>query len=86
MSSFTARITRALGVDATLLPATDDELRTFVVTAAGTFSFQEWFVARGHRDDVDDVDVRGDARAAPGVLEALATADLLLIGPRVIRT
>jgi LPPG:FO 2-phospho-L-lactate transferase len=81
LSSFTARATRALGVVATLLPATDDELRTFVVTPAGTFSFQEWFVARGHRDDVDAVDVRGDARAAPGVLEALATADLLLIGP-----
>jgi len=81
LSSFTARATRALGVAATLLPATDAELRTFVLTAAGTFSFQEWFVARGHRDEVDAVDVRGDARPAPGVLEALATADLLLIGP-----
>ena len=62
-------------------PATDDELRTFVVTPAGTFSFQEWFVARGHRDEVDAVDVRGDARPAPGVLDALDAADLLLIGP-----
>ena len=81
LSAFTARASRALGVDATLLPATDDELRTFVVTPAGTFAFQEWFVARGHRDDVDAVDVRGEARPAPGVLEALASADLLLIGP-----
>jgi LPPG:FO 2-phospho-L-lactate transferase len=81
LSSFTARAARALGVAARLLPATDDELRTYVVTAAGTFSFQEWFVARGHRDDVDAVDVRGDARPAPGVLEALAAADVLLIGP-----
>ncbi len=81
LSSFTAHAARALGVAATLLPATDDELRTFVVTPAGTFSFQEWFVARGHRDEVDDVDVRGHSRAAPGVLEALAMADLLLIGP-----
>jgi LPPG:FO 2-phospho-L-lactate transferase len=81
LSAFTTRATRALGVVATLLPATDDELRTFVVTAAGTFSFQEWFVARGHRDDVDAVDLRGDVLPAPGVLEALAKADLLLIGP-----
>ena len=81
LSAFTARASRAVGVDATLLPATDDELRTFVVTAAGTFDFQAWFVARGHRDEVDAVDVRGDARPAPGVLEALAAADLLLIGP-----
>jgi LPPG:FO 2-phospho-L-lactate transferase len=81
LSAVTARITRALGVGATLLPATDDELRTFVVTPAGTFSFQEWFVARAHRDEVDAVDVRGDAEPAPGVLDALDAADLLLIGP-----
>jgi LPPG:FO 2-phospho-L-lactate transferase len=81
LSSFTAGAARALGVDTTLLPATDDELRTFVVTTIGTFSFQEWFVARGHRDEVDAVDVRGIARPAPGVLEALAAADLLLVGP-----
>jgi LPPG:FO 2-phospho-L-lactate transferase len=81
LSSFTARVTRALGVDASVLPATDDELRTFVETAQGTFSFQEWFVARRHRDEVDAVDVRGSARPAPGVHEALAAADLLLIGP-----
>src|SRR5207302_5216111 len=81
LSSVTAHVTRALGVDASLLPATDDELRTFVVTPAGTFSFQEWFVARGHRDEVDAVDVRGDAEPAPGVLDALDAADVLLIGP-----
>jgi LPPG:FO 2-phospho-L-lactate transferase len=81
LSSVTARMTRALGVDATLLPASDDEQRTFVITPAGTFSFQEWFVARGHRDAVDAVDVRGDATAAPGVRDAIADADILLIGP-----
>lgn len=81
LSAVTARVTRAFGVDATLLPATDDEQRTFVVTPAGTFSFQEWFVARGHRDDVDAVDVRGETRPAPGVAAAITGADLLLIGP-----
>ena len=81
LSSFTLRAARAFGVAATILPATDDELRTFVMTPAGTFSFQEWFVARGHRDEVDGVDVRGDARAAPGVREAFDAADMLLIGP-----
>ena len=52
-----------------------------MITPAGTFSFQEWFVGRGHRDDVDGVDVRGQARPAPGVLDALRAADMVLIGP-----
>lgn len=81
LSSVTARVARALGVTATLLPATDDDQRTFVVTPAGTFSFQEWFVARAHRDDVDAVEVRGEVAPAPGVLDAIDGADLLVIGP-----
>lgn len=81
LSSVTARFARALGVEATLLPASDDRLRTVVATPAGEFEFQEWFVARAHRDEVDGVRYEGDARAAPGVLEAMRNADLLLIAP-----
>jgi LPPG:FO 2-phospho-L-lactate transferase len=81
LSTVTARITRALGVDATLLPATDDRLRTVLETPAGEFEFQQWFVARGHRDEVDGVRYKGDAAAAPGVLEAIAAADILLLAP-----
>ena len=81
LSSFTSRAASAFGVIATLLPASDDELRTFVATPAGTFSFQQWFVERGHRDEVDGIDVRGEAVPAPGVLDAIDAADLLLIGP-----
>ena len=66
-----------------IIPATDDRLRTHVVTPAGTFPFQEWFVARGHRDDVDGVEYEdaGGARPAPGVLEALEAADAILLAP-----
>ena len=81
LSAVTARVARALGVHATLLPASDERLRTVVVTPAGEFEFQEWFVARAHRDDVDAVRYEGDVHAAPGVLEALVAADLLLIAP-----
>jgi LPPG:FO 2-phospho-L-lactate transferase len=81
LSAVTRRIVRALGVDATVLPATDDRLRTILETSAGELEFQEWFVARGHRDDVDRVRYDGDADAAPGVLEAIEAADLLLIAP-----
>jgi LPPG:FO 2-phospho-L-lactate transferase len=83
LSEATERITHALGLEALLLPATDDPLRTFIETAAGTFPFQTWFVARGHRDEVDAVHYAGspDARPAPGVLDSLAAADVILIAP-----
>jgi LPPG:FO 2-phospho-L-lactate transferase len=83
LSSVTARIARALGVEAAVLPATDDRLRTWVATPAGELTFQEWFVKRGHQDEVDGVRCEGaeDARAAAGVLEALDSADLIAIAP-----
>src|SRR5205823_4043790 len=81
--SVTARLARALGVEATLLPATDARLRTWVETPAGELSFQEWFVRRQHRDEVDGVRFEGaeEARAAPGVVAALEAADLIAIAP-----
>jgi LPPG:FO 2-phospho-L-lactate transferase len=83
LSAVTARFARAFGVEATLLPATDEGLRTWVATPAGEYPFQDWFVRRGHRDEVDGVRFDGaeEARAAPGVLEGLAEADLIAIAP-----
>jgi LPPG:FO 2-phospho-L-lactate transferase len=83
LSAVTARLAEALGVAARLLPATDDRLRTWLETPAGTFPFQEWFVGRGHRDEVDAVHFEGvdKARPAPGALEAVGRADLVLLAP-----
>jgi LPPG:FO 2-phospho-L-lactate transferase len=83
LSAVTARIAAAVGLEQTLLPATDDFLRTRVRTPAGVFEFQEWFVARGHRDRVEGVVYEGSeaAMAAPGVLAALEEADLIAIAP-----
>jgi LPPG:FO 2-phospho-L-lactate transferase len=83
LSAVTARLARSFGVASTLLPATDDRLRTWIATPSGEFSFQEWFVARGHRDEVDGVRFDGaeSARPAPGVVEALESAELLLVAP-----
>jgi LPPG:FO 2-phospho-L-lactate transferase len=83
LSEATAQIARALGLEARLLPATDDPVRTFLETPAGTFAFQTWFVARGHRDEVDAVHYAGapEAAPAPGVLDALRGADVILIAP-----
>jgi LPPG:FO 2-phospho-L-lactate transferase len=83
LSEATERLAHALGLEAALLPASDDPVRTFLETPAGTFAFQTWFVARGHRDEVDAVHYAGspDAAPAPGVLDALTGADLIVIAP-----
>ncbi|MDH4340324.1 MAG: 2-phospho-L-lactate transferase [Thermoleophilia bacterium] len=83
LSEVTEQLAGRAGVQSRILPATDDRLRTKVVTPAGTFPFQEWYVGRGHRDDVDAVEYDGaaDATPAPGVLAALAAADAILIAP-----
>jgi len=83
LSSVTATLVAAAGLDVTLLPATDDLLRTRIVTPQGTFSFQQWFVARRHEDEVDALvyDGADAARPAPGVLEAIARADVIVIAP-----
>jgi LPPG:FO 2-phospho-L-lactate transferase len=83
LSQVTARLARALGLEPALVPATDDGLRTWLETPAGRFPFQEWFVARGHRDEVDALRYEGaaDAAPAPGVVAALDDADLIVIAP-----
>ena len=83
LSTATACLAAAAGLATHLLPATDDPLRTWLETPAGTFPFQEWFVARGHRDEVDAVRFEGeaDAQPAPGVLEAIAAAETIVIAP-----
>jgi LPPG:FO 2-phospho-L-lactate transferase len=83
LSAVTARLARSVGLKITLLPATDDRLRTRIRTPAGEFEFQEWFVARGHRDEANEVVHDGAATAHParGVLEALEAAELIAIAP-----
>ncbi|GAA1639295.1 2-phospho-L-lactate transferase [Georgenia ruanii] len=82
LSEVTAELTAALGVRARLLPMTDDRVATQVETDAGLLPFQEYFVARRHRDAVRSVVLDGveQAAPAPGVLEALA-ADVVVLGP-----
>jgi LPPG:FO 2-phospho-L-lactate transferase len=83
LSSVTQKLAEGLGVEARLLPATDDRLRTKIQTPEGELEFQDWFVRRRHADRVDGVrfDGAGEARPAPGVLEAIAEADAVVIAP-----
>jgi LPPG:FO 2-phospho-L-lactate transferase len=83
LSSVTRRIADRLGVGATLLPATDDRLRTWITTDEGELTFQQWFVARAHKDEVHALRFEGadTATAAPGVLDAIAAAELIVLAP-----
>ena len=83
LSAVTAQLAAAFGIEAALLPATDDRLRTWIDTPAGSFPFQEWFVARRHSDEVDRVRFEGEdaATPAPGVVEAIEGAELIIICP-----
>ena len=66
-----------------LLPASDDPVRTFLTTPEGELDFQTWFVRRRHADEVTAVryDGAAEARPAPGVLEAIAGAEVVFLAP-----
>ena len=84
LSTVTADICRMLGLGMQVLPATDDLVRTRVKVASGEWmSFQEYFVRRRHRDPVVELEYAGAASStpAPGAIEALQNADLVIIAP-----
>src|SRR6185295_1856798 len=76
LTKVTADMAGKLGIGATLLPMTDDRVRTKIRTAAGWLDFQDYFVRRQHGDDVLEVAFAGcaDARPSAEVLEALGAA------------
>jgi len=79
----TSVIAARLNVKARVLPMSNQRVETRVDTPAGDLSFEEYFVQRWFQDPVRSVRFEGasDARPAPGVLEAIATADAVLIAP-----
>jgi LPPG:FO 2-phospho-L-lactate transferase len=83
LTDATAAMTAALGVPSHLVPATNDPLHTRIGTDAGELDFQAYFVQRGQRDEVRAVRFDGAdaARPSPAALVALATAELVVIGP-----
>jgi LPPG:FO 2-phospho-L-lactate transferase len=78
-----ARICSALGVRARVLPMSDRPVRTRVMADGSWFSLQEFLIRRRGEGPVQDVDFR-HARAAaptPEVLQAIANARAIIIGP-----
>ena len=84
LSAVTSLITKGFEVTTTVIPVTDNSLRTEIqVEEGGWLSFQEYFVLRRNQDTVTAVRFEGAdlARPAPGVVTAINEADLVVIGP-----
>lgn len=84
LSAITARLCRLLGIGPRLIPMTNDPLATIVHTVEhGRLAFQEYFVRYRWQPTVTRLEYEGeqDAQPAPGVLEAIAEASLLVICP-----
>ena len=78
-----AQIARGLGVAATVLPMTDDRVRTYVLTDGGRRALQEYLILDRGEPEVRGVELEGIEGASPTqeVLDALTVADAILIGP-----
>jgi len=83
LSQVSRELAAAHRVRAAILPMADSPAPTMMQTVEGTLAFQEYFVRRKCRPQITGIDLRmaGGARPAPGVLEALAGADAILICP-----
>jgi LPPG:FO 2-phospho-L-lactate transferase len=87
LSEVTARVAARFGIGAALVPMTDDPVTTRIsVVEAGVeteLHFQEYWVARRARDEVKTFRFDGveGARPAPGVLRAIAGAEVVVICP-----
>ena len=88
LSEVTDRLRHAFGIATPLLPMSDDPVGTWIleVDEEGTSHnqpFQMYWVAHGGRCEVKEIRFEGaeDARAGPGVLEAIAQADLVILCP-----
>jgi len=83
LSEATAIICRKLGVKARILPMSDARIETRVDTPIGELSFEEYFVERWYQDPVKAVRFAGvsGAEAAPGVVDAIVSADAVIVAP-----
>jgi LPPG:FO 2-phospho-L-lactate transferase len=78
-----ADLTSALDVHARVLPMTDAPVRTHVQADGSWWPFQEFMIRRRAQGPVEDVRLDGIAEAAPTpeVLDALASASAIVLGP-----
>jgi LPPG:FO 2-phospho-L-lactate transferase len=83
LSEITRDFCKAWGVRHTVLPMSDSPVRTIVETEEGDLPFQEYFVQRRCEPRVKGFRFEGaeSAEPAPGVLEAIRSADAVVVCP-----
>ncbi len=83
LSEVTGEVTQAWDIGLRIIPVSDQPVATRLVVAEGEIDFQDYFVARRHDVAISDVRFVGadEARPAPGVLEAIESADTVVIAP-----
>jgi len=79
----TAELCEHLGVEARVLPMCDEPVRTRITTPRGERTFQEYLVKHGASEEITSIRMEGleQARPAPGLLEAIAAAERIVIAP-----
>ena len=83
LSEVTAQMAASMGIEAAVLPATNDSLRTQIETPQGRLTFQEFFVREHWQPDVLAVTYAGatDARAPSEVLDSIREAQIVIVAP-----
>jgi LPPG:FO 2-phospho-L-lactate transferase len=83
LSQATSTICERLGIKSCILPMSNSRVETRVDTPSGELSFEEYFVQRWYQDPVSSVRFAGasDSEPAPGVIDAIISADAVLIAP-----
>jgi LPPG:FO 2-phospho-L-lactate transferase len=83
LAEVTSEITRALKIRSTLVPMSNQRVRTRICTPSGELEFQTYFVKRRARDRVMAIRFEGasDAKPAPGLLDAIANAEAIILCP-----
>jgi len=73
----------ALGIDARVLPMSDQPVSTWVTARGRTLPFQEFMILEHAEGPVDGVELRGveAARPSDAVLQTVAEAETIVIGP-----
>jgi LPPG:FO 2-phospho-L-lactate transferase len=83
LTDATLELASVLGINAKILPMSDDPVSTYIETPEGIMHFQDFWVGKHGNPEVLDIDIKGvsEASISPKVLEALENDDDVLIGP-----